>query len=78
MIRDRCESLSSGQGGSIRLHKAWRKIIILAALGKHSGTSLASSGMEIPQHGSCGLCNWHELVAKVEKGIIQVVDHFVH
>lgn len=36
------------QGGSIRLHKAWREIIILAALGKHLGVSLASDRTGIP------------------------------
>ena len=36
------------QGGSIRLHKAWREIIFLAALGKHLGVSLASDRMGIP------------------------------
>jgi hypothetical protein len=66
------------------MHKAWRKIIILAKLGKNLGVSLASGGVGIPLRSteyyvqpvfwSGGLCNMRNLVAKsgVEK-IMQTV-----
>jgi hypothetical protein len=55
MVRD--NPCPPGQGGSIRMHKAWRKIIILAKLGKNLGGGDSSTEYGVLRT-TCVLVRW--------------------